>query len=144
MTHTRRNFSKETRRLAYKRSNGICECHLLAKRKIPGFDDIEGCGVKLGPGNTFYEHIQCDQLSGMNDLSNCATLVRTCWRKKTDTYDLPTIAKSNRVRDLARGIRNHQFRPMAGTKASGISRPMNPHREPYYRDSGRPLFERKG
>lgn len=140
--HHRKEFSKATKRLAYARSNGICECHRLAARGIPGFS-IDGCGVALRPGHVAYEHIQPDALYGLNDLDNAAALTRNCWRKKTDEFDLPRIAKSNRVRDLARGIRREQFyRPLPGTKASGIAKPFRG--EPYYRDSGRPLFERKG
>jgi 5-methylcytosine-specific restriction protein A len=138
--HKRRNFTKQTQREAYERSQGICECHRLAARGIPGFA-IEGCGVRLSAGNTFYEHIQCDNLSGLNDLDNCAALVKTCWRLKTDTYDLPTIAKSNRVQDGARGIQSSQFRPLPGTKASGIK--LGFGKPPTWRDSGRPLHERR-
>lgn len=131
--HRRRNFSKETKRLAFERSGGICECHLLPNH--------QGCGRPLGPGNTFYEHINPDALNGSNDLYNCAALTKTCWRLKTNTYDLPRIAKSNRVRDQARGIRPTQFRPLPGTKASGIAKPFIG--EPYWRDSGLPLVRRR-
>lgn len=98
----RRNFSKATKREAFERSNGVCECRLVPM--LPTFG--EGCGAKLSPGNTFYEHITPDGINGSPTLENCAVLVKTCWRLKTDSYDLPVIAKSNRVSDLARGIRN--------------------------------------
>lgn len=140
MTHTRKNFTKATQREAYDRSGGICECHLLAARGIPGFS-IEGCGRPLGAGNTFYEHIHCDNLLGLNDLDNAAALTKTCWRLKTDTYDLPVIAKANRIRDRARGIRPGQSRPLPGTKASGIK--LGFSSPPTWRDSGRPLHERR-
>jgi len=137
MTHTRNNFTKATQREAYERSGGICECHLVWQ--LPTYKT--GCGVKLGPGNVFYEHIEPDRLGGLNDLDNCAALSRTCWKAKTSGYDRPTIDKSRRVQDLARNIRNPAFRPMAGTKASGIK--LGFGKSPTWRDSGRPLHERR-
>jgi len=56
---------------------------------------------------------------------------------KTNGYDKPVIAKSNRVRDNARGIRKVQFRPITGTRASGIKLPMKPFARPIDRDTGR-------
>lgn len=135
--HKRRDFSKATKRLAYERSQGICECHRVWQ--LPTYRT--GCGVKLSPGNCFYEHIEPDRLGGLNDLDNCAALSKTCWKLKTSGYDRPKIDKSRRVSDLARGIRRESFhRPLPGTKASGIVKPFRG--EPYYRDSGRPVFER--
>ncbi len=88
----RNNFTSETKRQA------ICECHL-----IPHVFKV-ACGLSLSPGNTFYEHVDPDAISGRNDLGNCAVLTKTCWKFKTADYDLPTIAKSNRTQDRARGI----------------------------------------
>ncbi len=99
----RNNFTSETKRLAFRRSGGICECHLLARAGIKGFS-IDGCGRPLGVGNTFYEHVDPSAISQRNDLDNAAVLVKTCWLLKTATHDLPTIAKSNRTQDRARGI----------------------------------------
>jgi hypothetical protein len=99
----RREFSKATRREAHQRSQGICECPRLAAAGIPGFTP-EGCGQRLGPGNTYYEHIVCDGINGEPTLENCAVLVKTCWRRKTDTYDQPTVSKAKRQRDRDIGI----------------------------------------
>lgn len=100
MRHTRSNFTKETKRQALRRSNGICECHL-----IPHVFPV-ACGLPLGEGNTFYEHIDMSRVSGRNDIDNCAALTRTCWKFKTASYDLPTIARVHKREDRARGIRN--------------------------------------
>lgn len=104
MRHTRSNFLKDTKRQAFERSrvNGIptCECHL-----IPHVFPV-ACGLPLGEGNTFYEHIDMSRVSGRNDLGNCAVLTRTCWKLKTATYDLPTIAHVRKREDRHRGIRN--------------------------------------
>lgn len=130
---TRNNFTAETKRQANRRANGICECHL-----IPHVFKV-ACGCALGPGNTFYEHIDPDAICGRNDLDNCATLTKTCWRFKTDTYDRKVIAKSNHVLDNARGIRKDQFRPLIGTKASNIKLPMKFRARPIDRRTGREM-----
>lgn len=134
--HKRRNFTKQTQREAFERSGGICECHRVWQ--LPTYRT--GCGVRLSSGNCFYEHIEPDRLGGLNDLDNCAALSKTCWKLKTSGYDRPKIDKSKRVQDLARNIRQRPFRPLPGTKASGIK--LGFSHEPYYRDSGRPVFER--
>lgn len=123
MTHRRRNFPNSVKRDANNRSNGICECHLLAKAGVPGFS-VEGCGVRLTTGHTRYEHINPDTLFGLNDLDNCAVLTTTCWRIKTDTYDLPKIAKARRQADRHMGIRR-SHRPMPGSRESGIKKPFS-------------------
>lgn len=136
--HTRREFSAPTKRDAFDRSGGICECHILARRGIKGFSS-EGCGQKLSPGNTFYEHVDPDALRGLNDLDNCAVLVKTCWRLKTDTYDLPRIASNNRKRDRARGIKPQDYPPLVGTRRSGIKLPMRFRARPINRATGKEL-----
>jgi hypothetical protein len=104
---TRLEFTARTMREAWDRSNGICECH-----RVPMLNRPQGCGQALGEGNTFYEHITPDNIKSDNSLGNCAALCKTCWREKTNTYDKPVIAKSNRQRDRARGIRVQPVRPL--------------------------------
>jgi 5-methylcytosine-specific restriction enzyme A len=102
MPRSRRlEFSSATRREAWERAGGICECHRVACLSRP-----EGCGLKLGILNgVYYEHISQAAIVDDNSLENCAVLVRTCWKEKTALHDIPAVAKSNRVRDKARGIR---------------------------------------
>lgn len=133
LPHTRNNFSSSTKRLAFERSKGICECHL-----IPHVFKMF-CGAALSDGNTFYEHIDPDRISGRNDLDNAAVLTRTCWRYKTSFYDQPVIAKVRRLGDRARGIRALQLRPLIGTKASGVKLPMRPYARPISRTTGKEL-----
>ena len=71
----------------------------------------------LRSGQIFYEHCNPDWISKDNSLSNCAVLTKTCWRIKTSSYDLPTIAKVKRVRDAWRGI-DGAGRPMDGSRRS--------------------------
>lgn len=115
----RHEFTARTKREAYDRSGGICECH-----RIPNWPHPV-CGAPLGEGNTFYEHINPDAICGRNDLDNAAVLTKTCWRLKTDTIDQPTIAKSNRVSDRAHGIKPENHPPLIGTVRSGWRRQMN-------------------
>lgn len=124
MIHRRKEFSSKTKREAYQRSKGICECHRLAARGIAGFS-IGGCGVALRSGSVFYEHIHCDALSGLNDLDNAAVLTKTCWRRKTDTHDLPRIAKANRQRDRNRGIVTRSCPPIPGSRLSRFKKKMD-------------------
>jgi hypothetical protein len=112
---TRREFSPATKREAYARSRGLCECY-----RVPPLNRPNGCGVKLISGSIFYEHIVPDNIAQDSSLENCAVLTRTCWREKTDSYDRKIIAKSNHSRDRNRGIaRAFRSRPIIGTKRSG-------------------------
>lgn len=106
----RLEFTTDTQRQALKRSQGICECHL-----IPHVFPIP-CGRPLGTGNTFFEHIVPDQLKPDNSLDNCAALTKTCWKIKTATYDLKVIAKSKRNFDSDNGIRRPKQRLPGGRR----------------------------
>jgi 5-methylcytosine-specific restriction enzyme A len=134
--YRRRNFSKQTKRQAFGRSGGVCECHRVWQ--LPTYRS--GCGAKLTGGNIFYEHIAPDRLGGLNDLSNCAVLCKTCWQLKTVGYDRPKIDKARRQRDLARGIRARSKLP--GGRDSDVKIRINA--PPVYRDTGRPVFQRGG
>ena len=79
MTFRRRlEFTAATKREAFARSAGICEC-----RRIPWLNRPEGCGVKLVAGGIFYEHINPDQIRQDNSLHNAAVLCKTCWRENS-------------------------------------------------------------
>lgn len=117
----RLEFTSETKRAAYQRSRGVCEC-----ARIPFLRRPNGCGIVLGAGNVFYEHVIPDNIRPDNSLDNCAVLCRTCWREKTAKYDRPTIAKSNHSRDRNRGIKPvSRCNPLAGTVASGWKKSFN-------------------
>lgn len=132
MIHRRAEFTKDTKRQAFARSRGICECH-----RVPSLNRAHGCGVALRSGHINFEHIEQDALGGGNDLSNCATLCRTCWKEKTAGIDLPLIAKNNRQRDNERSTRTLPWRPMVGTKRSGVRKPLHPWARPIDRRTGR-------
>lgn len=116
----RREFPTSVKREALRRSGGFCECARVSQ--LPTFGT--GCGQRLGIGNTFFEHIVCDNLDGEPTLENCAALVKTCFRIKTDTYDLPVIAKVKRQRDKSFGIRG-TLRPLPGGRSSDLKKRMD-------------------
>lgn len=107
MKHRRTEFTADTKRQAHARANGICECHRI------GHVFAQSCGRPLGDGNTFYEHVDPDRISGRNDLDNCAVLTKTCWKIKTACYDAQVIARVRRREDRARGIRPQPTLPGA-------------------------------
>lgn len=110
----RLEFTNKTKRQAFERSNGFCEC-----ARVPMLNRPLGCGMQLLDGRVRYEHVVPAELTRDNSLDNCAALTMACWREKTDTYDLPTIAKSNRVRDRARGIKTQRGRSSFATNRDG-------------------------
>lgn len=116
----RLEFTNKTKRAAFARSGETCECHL-----IPWLNRPNGCGQRLVDGRIRYEHINPDAMRPDNSLANAAVLVIPCWREKTDKHDLPTIAKNNRVRDRARGIRKGKqpFRGWRGFDGRAIRNP---------------------
>jgi hypothetical protein len=68
----RLEFTAATKREAFARSGGICECH-----RIPWLKRPDGCGVRLVAGGIFYEHVTPDAIRPDNSLENCAVLSRT-------------------------------------------------------------------
>lgn len=139
MTHHRNEFSSPIKREAFEHSKGICECHL-----IPHVFQIP-CGLPLGDGNTFYEHIDPDKICGRNDLDNCAVLTRNCQRYKTRVYDLPVIAKNDRQIDGARGIKDRWRKWLPGSRNSDVKMKINAggFAEPVNRYTGERWGERR-
>lgn len=97
---SRLEFTAKTKRAAFERSGGICECAI-----VPMLNRPQGCGTRLTEGRIRYEHIVPAELTRDNSLENCAAMSLGCWREKTDSYDRKVIAKSNHQRDRARGVR---------------------------------------
>ena len=85
----REEFSKRTRLEAFTRCGGRCE----------------GCGCILKPNGFDYDHDKTAYFSGRGILENCRVLCTTCHDKKTFTRDVPTIAKSRRIRAKQAGIK---------------------------------------
>ena len=82
-------FTKKTRVAAWQRADGHCE----------------RCGAILVIGKFAFDHINPSEFSGDNSLENCQCLCVGCHGAKTAKQDVPAIAKSNRIRSTAAGIR---------------------------------------
>jgi hypothetical protein len=120
---SRLEFTSRTKREAYARSKGVCECHLLAG--VPGIVR-GGCGTPLTPlAGIYYEHINQAFVRDDNSLGNCAVLTRTCWTIKTRFADLPTVARIKQRIDRNIGIRRTAANPFPGSRASKWKRTVS-------------------
>lgn len=104
---SRREFPPKVRLAAFQRAAGHCE----------------GCTARLVPGRFHYDHDLSDAMGGEPVLSNCKVLCTACHGTKTATVDIPTIAKSNRVRLKHAGISKASRMP--GSRASGWKRKLD-------------------
>lgn len=111
----RKEFTKPTKRLALKRSGGLCE----ATGERYGLEPGQRCGASLAHGVEF-DHEIPDGLGGGNSLEECVCACIPCHRFKTANIDVPQIAKMKRQRDKNLGIR--------GARRPWPKRKMNPER----------------
>ena len=98
----RREFSAKVKAQAALRANGHCE----------------NCTRKLLTGDHNYDHDLPDAMGGEPTLENCKLLCRACHQEKTSVRDVPTIAKSNRVRRKHLGIKKRK-RTIPGKRFNG-------------------------
>jgi len=92
----RTEFTKQTKRDAFERCEGLCE----------GIrPDGERCSANLGKKLHHFDHIIPDAIGGDNSLQNCQVLCKPCHDDKTRKIDVPIIAKAKRNYDKDRGIR---------------------------------------
>lgn len=115
---SRVEFTKPTKRLALKRSGMKCE----ATGAIYGLPPGQRCNAPLALGVRF-EHVDPDANSKDNSLENCDCVCPKCWRWKTDHYDKPLIAKTNRQRDKHLGI----TRPKRKMQSRGFDKTRTRH-----------------
>ena len=85
---SRQEFSVKTKKAAWKRCGGICEC---------------GCEQEI-IGTPEYDHDLPDGLGGDNSLENCRVLMGKHHSKKTHEVDRPMMAKADRLRNKRLGI----------------------------------------
>lgn len=95
----RREFTKETKRKAFERSNGRCE----AAGTLYGLTANTRCNADLRFG-VEYDHVIPDAHSKDNSLENCAAVCIRCHRFKTRHKDIPAVAKVRRQKDRQRNI----------------------------------------
>lgn len=136
---SKNEFSRAVKGEAWRRAKGICECHLVPQ--LMAILHGNPCNARLGPvGNIFYEHIICVELDGDNTLDNAAVLTRTCWRLKTNTYDIPAIARAARLGDADHGIFVPPRNPLPGGR--GDPRKRTIYGKVVDRRTGKPWGER--
>jgi hypothetical protein len=130
---SRREFTKQTRRDALKRSGLLCE----AVGAMYGLPTGQRCNAPLSHGIE-YDHIVLDANSKDNSLSNCACVCIKCHRWKTAKHDTPMAAKTVRMQDKERGIRRTApKKKLSGPgfpkteKPERVSKPSLPYRPLY-------------
>lgn len=132
----RREFTKATKRLALRRSGGLCE----AIGAWYGLEPGTRCNTSLAAGVQF-DHIDLDANSKDNSLANCAAVCIRCHEIKTRTHDIPVAAKTLRQQDAHRGIKAAK-RPMQGRgfpkRPRPAPKPMPPARSLFKTVSGDP------
>lgn len=96
----RREFTKQTKREAIRRSGMKCEAVGEWYALLPG----QRCNADLAFGVEF-DHIDLDANSKDNSLANCAAICIPCHRCKTFIHDIPVAAKTRRQQDKNLGIR---------------------------------------
>ncbi|QIG67286.1 HNH endonuclease protein [Rhizobium phage RHph_TM3_3_3] len=106
---SRREFTKQTRRDALKRSGLLCE----AVGAMYGHPAGHRCNAPLSAG-VQYDHIVLDANSKDNSLENCAAVCIPCHRWKTANHDTPMAAKTVRMQDKARNIRTGPVKKLSG------------------------------
>lgn len=62
---------------------------------------------------------------------------RKCNRRHNNLVDTPRYAKSRRQRQMNIGAKVSTWRPMIGTKRSGVKKPLHPWSKPVSRVTGR-------
>ena len=112
---SRREFTKQTKRDALRRSEQQCE----AVGSMYGLEVGKRCNAPLAYGVEF-DHVILDANSKDNSLENCAAVCVKCHKHKTRTHDIPKAAKTLRQQDKALGIRKPPaFRSKWKKKISG-------------------------
>lgn len=105
LEYTRKEITKPTKRAAWKRSGGRCE----ASGKRYGLPPGQRCNADLAYG-VIYDHGIPDAIGGDNQLDDVVCICPKCNRFKTDKVDAPQIAKMRHQRDMARGIKDHDYK----------------------------------
>lgn len=105
----RQEFTTKTRREAMVRCKGLCE----------------QCGATLWQKARTFDHIIPCHDNGGNELSNCQVLCAVCDAEKTYKRDIPVIAKSKRISDKHQGVKRSPYRPLPGSRASGLRKRMD-------------------
>jgi 5-methylcytosine-specific restriction endonuclease McrA len=109
MARATKEFSKKVRLDAWQKSGGKC-----AK-----------CTVRLSPSRFHYDHIIPMALGGESVSTNIQVVCDACHQTKTGTVDIPTIAKSNRVRSKHLGLGTKRRSLFPGARTSRWKKKVN-------------------
>ena len=132
----RSEFNKPTKREALKRSAGLCE----AVGELYGLPFGQRCNAPLSRGVEFDHFPIAATEPDCTGLDNCVACCPSCHRWKTSHYDVPAQAKSKRVSDKHRGIRQApKLRGAGFAKAPPQRRATTPPKPKYAGD----ITERK-
>ena len=84
------------------------------------------CGEILGRAEDVqFDHIIPLALGGSNEYFNLQAVHAKCHKIKTETEDVPRIAKAKRQEAAHLGTKKRKGRPIPGSKDSGIRKRMN-------------------
>lgn len=90
----RREFPAKVKEAAFERSEGNCE----------------HCGLPFAGERPEYHHVLECGFGGEPTLDNCLAVHKRCHRRITSTQSVPLIAKADRVKRKAAGIkRKHKW-----------------------------------
>ncbi len=106
---SRREFTKKTRREAFKRADGKCEFVLANGLR---------CNCALTVGKMIFDHVLPDWIGGEPTLENCAVICVACNKIKT-AQDAADRAKTQRREDAHRGIKDT---PRQRIKSAGFAK----------------------
>lgn len=109
---SRSEFSLATKKAAYVRSGGVCEC---------GCEQPFTDHPKERP---HYDHVLADFLGGVNDLENCEVVRVACHQVKTYGHDMPKIIKARRGQKDRANLKAKKSR-IPGSKGSGLRKRMD-------------------
>ena len=119
--YRRREFSIETRRLAWTRANGACEGRVPQHDPKAPYDYLRPfrrCNAPVDIGCFVYEHLNPAWMSDDASLENCAVYCLRCAKVKTK-LDVQNIAKAKRIIAKRTKTKKPRGRPLPGTKRSG-------------------------
>jgi len=110
---SRHEFSQATRRAAWKRAAGTCECGCAQPFDL---DHPKGCPR--------YDHELPDFLGGTTDLENCKVVRLDCHERKTAAEDLPKIKKVRREDKRKLGLERQKAK-IPGSRGTGLRKKMD-------------------
>jgi hypothetical protein len=125
---SRKEFSTATKRIAWERSEEMCESERLvsvwdAQRNRYGWEKRRCC-APLSLGCFHFDHIDNVWTSRNNSLENCQVLCTQCHKEKTKR-DVAQIAKTKRIINKRMGFKASSSRPMPFGRSSPLKKKIS-------------------